>query len=161
MHISECSYNLSYLCCLVCMVQFRCALNMMLLYISAIISLEFMALSLGLRAPRMTPCPLNVRISLIVASIFHISAVYSPIGLCFGYDVRIGFCYHISRAHGRIGLGSTWAPKMTQYTLNMQISLIVASIFHNLVVLLGFVLDMMLLWVFAIITLELLTLSIG
>jgi hypothetical protein len=82
----------------------------------------------------MTPFPLNVRISLIVASIFYISAVYGPIGLCFGYEAPMGFCYHISRAHGSIGLVSTEAPKMTQCTLNMQISVIVASIFHILAV---------------------------
>ena len=57
------------------MVQFRCALNMMLLFVFAIIALELMAISLDLGAPgarKMTPCPLNVQISLIVASIFHI-----------------------------------------------------------------------------------------
>ena len=71
----------------------------------AIIALELMAISLGLGAsgaPEMTPCPLNVQISLIVASIFHISAVYGPIGLCFGYDAPVGFCYHISRAYSPI-----------------------------------------------------------
>ena len=84
------------------MVQFRCASNMMLLCVFDIIALELMAISLGLGAPKaleMTPCPLNVQISLIVASIFHISAVYGPIKLCFGYDAFVGFCYHISRAH--------------------------------------------------------------
>ena len=56
-----------------------------------------MAISLGLRASgasEMTPCPLNVQISPIVASIFHISAVYGPIWLCFGYDASIGPFYH-------------------------------------------------------------------
>ena len=43
-----------------------------------------------------------MRISLIVASIFHISAVYGPIGLCFGYDAPIGTCYHNFRAHDPI-----------------------------------------------------------
>ena len=87
------------------MVQFRCALNMMLLCVFAIIALELMAISLGLGAsgaPEMTPCPLNVQISPIVASIFHISAVYGPIGLCFGYDAPVGFCYHIFRAYSLI-----------------------------------------------------------
>jgi hypothetical protein len=66
-----------------------CALDMMLLLVSAIKYLKFMALSLGLGVlgtPKMSLCPLNVRISLIVASIFYISAVYGPIGLFFGYD---------------------------------------------------------------------------
>ena len=83
----------------------------------------------------MTLCPLNVQISLIVASIFHISAVYGPIGLCFRYDASVGFCYHIFRAHGPItSFGVTGAPKMSQCTLNVQISLILASIFHILAV---------------------------
>ena len=84
------------------MVQFRCAPNIMLLCVFAIIALELMAISLGLGAsgaPEMTPCPLNVQISLIVASIFHISAVNGPIGLCLGYDASVGFSNHISRAH--------------------------------------------------------------
>ena len=84
------------------MVQLGCALDMMLLWVSAILSLELMALSLGLGsrgAPKMTQCTLNVEISLIVASIFYFSAVYDPIELCFGYDALIGFCYHNFRAH--------------------------------------------------------------
>ena len=44
----------------------------------------------------MTPYPLNVRISLTVATIFHISAVYGPIRLCFGYDAFVGVCSIIS-----------------------------------------------------------------
>ena len=51
-----------------------------------------MALSLGLGAPgapKMTRCPLNVGITLIVALIFHILAVYGPIGLCFEYDAPV------------------------------------------------------------------------
>ena len=46
------------------MVQFRCAVIIMLLCVSAIISLELMALSLGLGAPgapKMTPYPLNLQ----------------------------------------------------------------------------------------------------
>ena len=84
--------------------QFCCALNMMLLCVSAIIALELMALllSLGALAPKITPCHLNVLTSLIVASLFHIFAVYGSIGLCFGYDSSVGSCYHISRAHGPI-----------------------------------------------------------
>ena len=78
---------------------------MMLLCVFAIITLELMAISLGLGAsgaPKMTPCPLNVQISLIVASIFHIPAVYGPIGLCFGYDAPVGFWYLIFKTHGPI-----------------------------------------------------------
>ena len=87
------------------MVQLGCALDMMLLWVSAILSLELMALSLGLGstgAPKMTQCTLNVQISLIIASIFYFSAVYGPIELCFGYDALIGLCYHNFRAHDPI-----------------------------------------------------------
>ena len=41
---------------------------------------------------------LIVQISPIIASISHISAVYGPIGLCFGYDAPIGPFYHNFRA---------------------------------------------------------------
>ena len=71
------------------MLQLGCAFNKMLLCVSAILALEFMTLSLGLGAPRppkMAPCLPNVQISLIVTSIFHISAVYGPIGLWFRCD---------------------------------------------------------------------------
>ena len=70
---------------------------MTLLCVFATIAPEPLAISLGLgasAAPEMTPYPLNVQISPIVASIFHISAVYGPIGLCFGYDAPIGHFYH-------------------------------------------------------------------
>ena len=77
----------------------------------------------------MTPCPLNVRISLIVASIFHISAVYGLIGLCFGYDAPVvSAILSLELMPLSLGLGSTGAPKMTQCTLDVQISLIVTSI---------------------------------
>ena len=122
------------------MVQFCSALNMMLVCVSAIMALELMALLLGLRAPgapKMTPCP---QISLIVVSIFHILAVYGPVGLCFGYDAPVGFCYHISitRYHHIDLYHTVWGPqgpcKITKCTLNVQISLIVASIFHILAI---------------------------
>ena len=29
----------------------------------------------------------------------HISAIYGPIELRFGYDAPVGLCYHISRVH--------------------------------------------------------------
>ena len=84
----------------------------MLLCVSDMISLELMALSLGLGAPgapKMTPCPLNVRISLIVASILEISSVYGLIGLRFGYDALVGLCYHVFKAHGPItGFRGPW-----------------------------------------------------
>ena len=72
------------------MVVLGCVLDMVLLWVSAIIYIELMALSLGLGAPKITPCPLNVQRSLISASIFHISAVYAPVGLCFRYDAFVG-----------------------------------------------------------------------
>ena len=64
-----------------------------------------MALSLGLEASgalKMTQSLLNVRISLILALIFHISDVSGPIGLCFGFDAPMGLCYNVSKAHGPI-----------------------------------------------------------
>ena len=75
------------------MLQLGCAFNKMLLCVSAILSLELMTLSLGLGAPKlpkMAPCLPNVQISLSVTSIFHISAVYGPIGLWFEYDAVVG-----------------------------------------------------------------------
>ena len=81
------------------MVQLGSALDMMLLWVSAILSLKLMALSLGLGstgAPKMTQCTLNMQISLIVASIFDISAVYSLVGFCFGYIALMGLCYRSS-----------------------------------------------------------------
>ena len=87
------------------MVFFGCAFDMMLMWVSAIITLELMTLSIGLGgpvAPKTTPCPLNVQISLIVDSIFQISAIYGLFWLCFRYDADVGLCYHIFRAHGPI-----------------------------------------------------------
>ena len=69
---------------------------MTLLCVFATIALELMAISLGLGAsgaPEMTQCTLNVQISLIVASIFHILAIYGPIGYCFGQDALVGDNY--------------------------------------------------------------------
>ena len=46
-----------------------------------------------------------------LASNFDISAVYGPIGLCFGYDAPVGLCYHIPRAHGPITrFRGPWGP---------------------------------------------------
>ena len=87
---------------------------MMLLSVSAIIFLELLALSVGLRAPgtpKMSPCPLNVGISLIVATILQISASYGPIELYFGYDALVGLCYYILRAHDPINrIRGPWSP---------------------------------------------------
>ena len=96
------------------MVVLGCALDMVLLWVSVIEYLEDMVLSLGLGAPgdfKMTPCPLNARISLIVASIFHISAVCGCIRLCFGYGAPVGLCYHICGAHAPINrFRGPWGP---------------------------------------------------
>ena len=73
---------------------------MMLLWVSAILSLELIALSLGLgstRAPKMNQCTLNVQISMSVASIFHISADYGPIGFCFRHDALEGLWGSLER----------------------------------------------------------------
>ena len=46
-----------------------------------------------------------------LASNFDISAVYGCIGLYFGYGAPVGFCYHISRAHGPITrFRDPWGP---------------------------------------------------
>ena len=77
------------------MVQLGCALDTILLCVSAIISLEPMAGLLGLGAHKTYKtilCPPDVQIFLIVDSIFYISTVYGPIGLCFEYDAVAGFC---------------------------------------------------------------------
>ena len=84
------------------MVLLGLALDMLLFWVVAIITLDLMTLSIGLGAsvaPKRTPCPLNVQITLIVVSI---SQIYGFIGLCFGYDASVGLCYHIFRAHGPI-----------------------------------------------------------
>ena len=55
------------------MALYGCALDMMLLWVSTIIHLELIAVSLSLGAPgapKTTICPLNMQISFIVASIF-------------------------------------------------------------------------------------------
>ena len=76
--------------------------------------LGLMAVLLGVGAlgsPKMLlGCP-NTQISLILASIFNIFAIYSPIGLCFGYGAPVGLCYHISKAHGPISrFRGPWGP---------------------------------------------------
>ena len=86
------------------MVQLGCAMDMMLLWVSSIISLELMAflLSLGSTgAPKMILRTLDVQISLIVAPIFHSLAVYGPFWFCFRNDALVGLCYN-SRAHDPI-----------------------------------------------------------
>ena len=84
------------------MVLLGFGLDVMHLQVSGVISFALTALSLGLRAPgapKMTPCPLDVRISFTVASMFYISASYGPIELYFGSDALVGLCYYILRAH--------------------------------------------------------------
>ena len=57
-----------------------------------------------------------------LASNFDISAVYGPIGLCFGYDAPVGFCYHISRAHGPITkFRDPWGPLKRLSASNFEI----------------------------------------
>ena len=83
------------------MVQLSCALDMILLGVSPIISLGLTTLSLGLGAlgaPKITP---KVRITSVVTLIFDISVVYGPNELCFGYGTPVG-CYQIFRAHSAI-----------------------------------------------------------
>ena len=87
------------------MVQFGCALDMITLWVFAIISLELMTLSINLggpKAPKTTSSPIYVGICLILISTFQISAVYGIIALSFVYDAPVGLCYHIFRAHGPI-----------------------------------------------------------
>ena len=74
------------------MVQLGCALDTILLCLSAVISLELMAKFRGPWGHKMILCPLDVQIFLIVASIFYITAVYGPIGLWFEYDAVVGIC---------------------------------------------------------------------
>ena len=96
------------------MVQLSCALEMRLLRVSAIISLGLMTPSLGLRAPgapKVTMCPPNARITLILTLIFDISFDYGPNELCFGYGTLVGVCYQITRAHSAIiRFRGPWGP---------------------------------------------------
>ena len=78
---------------------------MVLLWVSAIIYLEHMALSLGLggpRGPKNDYVHLNSRYIAFLASNFDISAVYGCIRFCFGYGAPVGLCYHICGAHAPI-----------------------------------------------------------
>ena len=43
-----------------------------------------------------------MQLFMIVASNFHISAIYGSIEFCFGYDALFGLCYHNSKAHDPI-----------------------------------------------------------
>ena len=96
------------------MVELSCALDMKLLWVSAIISLGLTTLSLGLGAPgapKITICPPNERITLVVTLIIDILVVYHQIEPCFGYDTPVGLCYHISEAHGPIHrFRNPWGP---------------------------------------------------
>ena len=77
------------------MVVLGCALDMVLLWVSAIVYLEHMALSLGLggpRGPQNDYVHLKPRYIAFLASNLDISAVYSGIRLCFGYGALVGLC---------------------------------------------------------------------
>ena len=85
------------------MVLLGLGLDVMHLRVSGVISIALTALSQGLKAPgapKITTCPHNVRISLIVDSMFYIPASYGPVELCFGYDAPVCLGYYIFRAHG-------------------------------------------------------------
>ena len=72
------------------------------LWVSAIVYLEHMALSLGLggsRGPQNDYVHLKPRYIVFLASNFDILAVYGGIRLGFVYDAPVGLCYYISRAH--------------------------------------------------------------
>ena len=71
------------------MVLLSCTLDMMLLWISAIISLELMVLSLALRVPLE---PFNVPVTLIVDSILDLAIIldiYAASRFYFEYDVAV------------------------------------------------------------------------
>ena len=72
------------------MVQLSCALDMILLWVSAIISLGFTTPSLDLgvpRAPEITISPPKLGITSVLNLIFDISVVYGPIE----HDLNIRF----------------------------------------------------------------------
>ena len=73
-----------------------------------------MALSLGLGVPggpQNDYVCFKLQYIAFLDSNFDISAVYSPNGLCFGYDAPVGLCYHISRAQAFINkFRGPWGP---------------------------------------------------
>ena len=72
------------------MVRLSCALDMMLLWVSTIISLELMVLSFGLRVPLE---PFNDAVTPKVNSIFDLAIIldiYAVSRFYFEYDVALG-----------------------------------------------------------------------
>ena len=72
------------------MVLLSCALDMMLLWVSTIISLELMVLSFGLRVPLE---PFNDPVTLKVDSILDLAIIfyiYTVSRFYFEYDVAVG-----------------------------------------------------------------------
>ena len=75
------------------MVLLSCALDMMLLWVSTIISLELMVLSFGLRVPLE---PFNDPVTPKVDSIFDLAIIldiYAVSRFYFEYDVAVGLFY--------------------------------------------------------------------
>ena len=96
------------------MVLLGCALDLMLLCVSAKIALKLMALPLGLggpRGPQNDYVHLKPRYIAFLAPNLDISAIYSCIRLCFGYGALVGLCYHICGAHAPITrFRGPWGP---------------------------------------------------
>ena len=55
---------------------------------------------MGIVVARSTRIPLQL--SSIKGLKFNIQGVYSPFGLCYGYDVSVGLSYGVFRAYGPI-----------------------------------------------------------
>ena len=75
------------------MVLLSCALDMMLLWVSTIISLELMVLSFGLRVPLE---PFNDLVTVKVDSILDLAIILDIFALhrlYFEYDVAVGLFY--------------------------------------------------------------------
>ena len=98
------------------MVQLSSTFEIIIIWVSAIISLGLMTLSLGLRAleaSKITICPTNVQITSILTLIFNISVVYGQIGLCFGDDTSAIISLGLMTLPK--GLGGPRALKITIY----------------------------------------------
>ena len=127
------------------MVLLGCALDMMPLRVYATTYLELMAPSLDLGAPRAsktTICPLNMQISLIVASIFLSMLFMVQFRCALNMTLLCVFAtIALELMAISLGLRASVAPEITSCPLNVQISLIVTSLFHiSAIVLLGFAL---------------------
>ena len=101
------------------------------LWVSAIVYLEHMALSLGLggpRGPQNDYVHLKPRYIAFLASNLDISAVYGCIRLCFGYGAPVGLCYHICGAHAPINrFRGPWGPLKRLCTLKSSTYSFLAS----------------------------------